>query len=182
MTAILTGVRWDLRVVLISISLMAGDAEHVLKLLYGPFVVFFENCLFVSLAYLTGRFVCVFCCLMFAVLYTIHFLCMSVGVSMCGGQRRLSHTLLCWSSPYGLRQCLSLNLKLIISARLDDQQASRSALCCQCGVTGVWRHIRPFVGMSGFELRSSHPQSRISHSLNHLHSTFIFHVKPLCGA
>lgn len=96
MTAILTGVRWDLRVVLISISLMAGDVEHVLKLLYGPFVVFFENCLFVSLAYLTGRFVCVFCCLMFAVLYTIYFLCMSVGVSMCGGQRRLSHTLVLW--------------------------------------------------------------------------------------
>lgn len=89
-----------------------------------------ENCLFISLVYLTGRFVCVcvvfFWCLMFVLLYILYFLCMHMcSVCTCVWVHRcpclcmwrpeeVVSLLLSCSSPYVLRQSPSLNLTLII--------------------------------------------------------------------
>jgi hypothetical protein len=52
MMAILTGVRWNVSVVLICISFMGKDAEHFFLCLSAIFTSSLEDCLFSLLAHL----------------------------------------------------------------------------------------------------------------------------------
>jgi hypothetical protein len=56
--AILTGVKWNLRVVLICISLMTKDGEHFFRCFSAIWYSSVENCMFSSVPHFKNRVIC----------------------------------------------------------------------------------------------------------------------------